>query len=100
MSDRLPMPAAMPAEIAERLSDVTDRAQDLPNFADEDDYQGVVNPVLHEPMAALFSTRDQIRVLQRSAAFSEVVNHKKALEWLMNDLASLEHALRRVWEEA
>lgn len=96
---RLPMPAAMPAEVAERLSDVAD-AQDLPNFADEDDYQGVVNPVLHESMAALFSTRDQIRVLQRSQAFSEVVNHKKALEWLMNDLAILEHALRRIWEEA
>jgi hypothetical protein len=94
----LPIEAAIRQHHADQ--NAADLARETPNFADEDDYQGIVCKSLHEPMAALFSTRDQIRVLQRSQAFSEVVNHKKALEWLMNDLARLEHALRRLWEEA
>jgi hypothetical protein len=100
MSDRLPMSGNLPAEIAERLSDVPEAANDEPNFADVEDLQGVVRKELHEPLAQLYSTRDQIRVLQRSEAFGNCVNTALALEWLMKDLDALEYELRRLWADS
>jgi hypothetical protein len=94
------MSGNLPAELAERLSDVPSAANDEPNFAEPEDLHGVVAPELHEPIAHLFSTRDQIRVLQRSESFGNCVNNGLALEWLLKDLDVVERELRRLWEEA
>jgi hypothetical protein len=93
------MPSAMPAELAEKLSDVP-AANDQPNFADTEDLHGVVANALQDPIAQLFCTRDEIRVLQRSEAFGDCVNTRKALDWLMKDIDTLERALYGLWEDS
>jgi hypothetical protein len=98
MSDRLPMPGAMPAEIAEKLGDVP-AANDEPNFAETDDLADLVAQELREPLAQMFATRDRVRALQSSEAFGEVVNYRRATECFMDDIEDLEHALHRLWEQ-
>ena len=93
---RLEMSAAMPAEIAERLSDVADSAR-APDFSEPEDLADLVVSDLRQPIADLFATRAQIRALNRSR-FEGFVNHPKASEWLLADLDRLEDVLKRLWE--
>lgn len=93
--DRIPVSANVPAELAERISDVPEPVLEIPDFAETDDYAGVVREPLKAPLALLFSTRDQILGIQRI----EALNKDRALEWLLKDLAALERALYQVWSE-
>lgn len=93
--DRLPISGNVPAEIAERLSDVREAPAEIPDFAETEDYAGVVCKALQSPLARFFSTRDQILGIQRIGA----LNKDKAIEWLLKDLAALERALYQVWSE-
>lgn len=90
------MPSAMPAEIAERLSDVSEGPQEVPDFAETDDLHGVVCKDLAAPIARLFSTRDEILTAKRIGG----LNQERALEWLLRDLSALERSLYQLWTEA
>ena len=67
-----------------------------PDFTEPEDLREVVGAELVQPLADLFSTRDQIRMFRE--AFKNAVNEPKALEWLLADIAKVERALRRRWE--
>lgn len=96
--DRIPCRAS--ADLRQHQADQDAADCVTPNFAAEDDLREVVVDSLVEPLAALFTTRDQIRQLQRSDGFKDAINHVKAVEWLMHDLVGLEQALRRRWESS
>lgn len=74
-----------------------DLAAESPNFADEDAYHGIVDKSLHEPLASIFSTRDQLLVLQRSES-RNAIDYQRAVDWLVRDLAHVERALRLLWD--
>lgn len=94
--DRLAMPAAMPAEVAERLSDVPEAPVDLPDFADEEAYADIVHSRLHSALAQLFSTRDQVLAAKGIGG----LNSERSVEWLLKDLAHLERVLYGLWSDA
>jgi hypothetical protein len=89
----------MPAELAERLSDVP-AANEEPNFADGEDLHDFVREELRGPLADLFSIRDQIRVLQRSDAFGSCLNYRKAVADVLSGVDAIEAQLRRLWEQS
>jgi hypothetical protein len=94
--DRAPISANVPADLAERISDVRTISAAQPYFADTEDLQGLVAKELQEPLASLFHSRDQVKAAQRI----EGLNHARAIEWLLRDLDELERALKRMWEVA
>ena len=93
------VPCRVSADLRQHQADQdrVDPALEIPDFADTDAYEGVVSKDLHDPLARLFSTRDQILQLQRSEAFRSALNKDKSLEWLLRDLAALERSLYQIW---
>ena len=76
------------------------RTAESPDFAQTDDYHGIVCADLASPLAKLFNTRDQILQLQRSEAFRTVLDKEKSIAWLLRDLSALERSLYQAWSEA
>lgn len=90
------VPCRVSADLRQHQAEqeLADRLAEPPDFADDDAYRGIIHEDLAKPLAQLFSTRDQVKQLQRSEAFSD----RKALEWVMKDLAAVEEEFRRLWE--
>lgn len=95
--DRIPCRTSV--ELRLHQADLDSAEKLTPNFADEDDLADLVASDLREPLAAIFATRDEIRMCRGSFG-EDCVNYRKALDGFMRDAEVLERALRRLWDAA
>lgn len=67
----------------------------LPDFSEKDEVSAVVPYELVSPIARLMHTRNEILTANAIGG----LNHQKAVEQLLSDIAKLERALFRTWSE-
>lgn len=67
----------------------------LPDFSEKDDISAIVPYELVSPIARLMHTRNEILTANAIGG----LDHKRAVEQLLTDLAKLERALFRRWNE-
>ena len=93
MTDRRPMPAAMPAHVAERLSDVREEPRTEPDFSEVDDVSAVAPYELHAPIAKLIGLAHQVKQIRAWGA----LNESKALDEFLEFAAEIEEGLTCRW---
>lgn len=89
------MPAAMPAHIAERLSDVREEPRIKPDFSEVDDVSSVAPCELQAPLARLIGLAHQVRQIRGWGA----LNDRKALDEFLEHAADIETGLLQRWRD-
>lgn len=93
--DRQPISGWVPADVAERLSDV--RREPLKfNETDEEHLHDIVPDRLIKPLASLMQTRMELNAARRSFG---TINQDRALEWYEKNADSIHEALEMLWSE-